>query len=390
MLFQALTSAASGALPRGASIILAVLAFSAIIVVHELGHFLAARKAGVFVEEFAIGMGPVLFSTKKKHLDGDGNELPQEKTVFSVRMFPIGGFCKMLGEDEDNSDSRAFNNKKVSARMMVILGGVAFNLLLAFVLFVGLTSTSVFRLPEIDSIVGDSGAASAGLLSGDKIISANDSKIRSYYDLALIMQYCDGRDIDLEILRGGQKFSVTLTPLKAEDDRYIIGFIPKLRAGFFADNKLPVEGTGEFLTIERAGFFETVSVSLQTVAFNVRLQIVGLVRLVTAKSSMQELSGPIGITKDISDEIVSTFEFGFSAVVRQIFGLVALLSAALGVFNLLPLPGLDGGRFVFLAIEGLRRKPISPEKEGMVHFVGLVLLIILAIFIAYSDVRKII
>jgi regulator of sigma E protease len=350
------------------SIVIAILVFGAIVVVHELGHFIAARKCDVLVEEFAIGMGPMLF---RKQVG---------ETLWSLRLFPIGGFCKMLGEDTVSDDTRALNSKKVYQKAIILAAGAFMNFLLAFVIFLATTLANGFSVAQVSSVVKGAPAEQAGLLPGDRIVKLNGTAINIYEDLSFEMSTVKGEPIEVEFKRDGQRMKSLITPyLDESTGAYKIGFIAAQKTGLLGK---AAEG------FERAGFFETIGRSFALITFFIKATVIGLVRLVTAQVAVSEMSGPIGIMSVIGETYTQTIKESFMTMLMNMLMLCALLSANLGVVNLLPLPALDGGRLVFVLFEGIRRKPVPAEKEGMVHLIGFVLLMILAAFIAFSDIRK--
>lgn len=354
------------------SIIIAILVFGAIIVVHEFGHFQAARRCNVKVEEFAIGIGPKIFSFK-----------PGE-TVYSLRVFPIGGFCRMLGEDESNPDARALNNASVWKRMSIILGGVFMNFLLAIIFMVVITFLGGYTTTTVYSVSEDTPAAEIGLKPGDKIIEANGSKINIFDDMYFLLQDTGGKTIDITFLRDGEKImkQVTPYPVKYSDGSvgYKIGYVPYTKAGLFREL-----GDG----VERVGFFDGLKTAYYTNLYFVKTAVIGIQRLVSGRIGIQEMSGPVGVTTVISDVYEQSVSQGPVVTTVNMLYFLVFLSVNVGVFNLLPLPALDGGRFIFLLLEAIRRKPVKPEIEGVIHFVGLALLMILSVFIMYNDVLKI-
>lgn len=340
------------------NIIVAILIFGLLVLVHELGHFLAARKNGILVEEFAIGMGPKLVGFKR----GD--------TLYSIRILPFGGFCKMLGEDEAvEDDERAFSNKSVWARIVVVVAGATFNIILAFIFSVILISSRGLITPVLDSITPDSPAAMAGLQVGDKIINVDNHMIVSYQEIGLYINQKKGDDVKIKYRRDGKVNTVVITPELTEDGRYIIGITGKYI------NK------SNILQLLKHGFLE--------VLFWIKMVFLSLGMLVSGGVSTEDLAGPVRIVAIISEGYQESVKIGFTQLFQTISFYIVILSANLGVVNLLPIPALDGGRLVFLLLEAIRRKPIDREKESYVHFIGFVLLMILMVFMLFNDVRNI-
>ena len=358
------------------NILIAILVFGIVVLVHEIGHFVAARACGVLVEEFSIGMGPRLLKFKRG------------ETLYSLRLFPIGGSCQMLGEDEENHDERSFNSKKIWKRAVILSAGVLMNLLLAFLAFLVYTSANPFNVPVVRYVIPNSPAAAAGMQAGDRITKMNGHAINIQADSFLAMDGNHGEPIEVQFMRDGEKYAMTMTPIlvineKTEAKEYKIGVNWDARLGvFYRDAELEALAS-------RATIGETVATAFHNVSFSLKATIQGLGKLITFKANPEELAGPIGIVSMVGDiQTEAVEEGGISLAVWSLINFMALLSANIGLFNLLPFPALDGGRLVFLVIEKIRRKPIPPEKEGMVHLAGLALLLVLAVFVAYNDILK--
>ena len=366
------------------SILIAVLVFGLIILVHELGHFLACRRHGIWVEEFAMGMGPKLFGIQRG------------ETLYTIRMLPIGGFCRMYGDDADtvmpgsaedaSLKDKAFNNKTIPQRMSVMFAGSFMNFVLSFVLFTMIAGLNGTWVTTLHSVSENSPAQAAGLAAGDRIVSMNGSRIYLWDDIRFTMDHNYGRPLEVSFVRDRQRYDVIITP-EMVGNRYLIGISPEPRVGMFTE---PPEG------FQRISVFEALTDGLMRIRFVVRSIVLTLVRLFTAQLGTDQLAGPIGIVSFIDtqyQQVVADAETVQASRGAVVFAVVltmanfgAFISANLGVFNLLPLPALDGGRIVFLFLEAIRRKPIPPEREGMVHLAGFVLLMILAVFIAYQDI----
>jgi regulator of sigma E protease len=324
--------------------IAAIIVFSALVIIHEFGHFLFAKLSGIKVEEFAVGMGPKILSTKKG------------ETVFSIRAFPLGGFCKMLGEDQKNSDPRAFNSKPVYKRIAVIAFGPIMNLILTILIF----SIVVIQVPMVNEVLPGKPAEASGIIKGDKIIAIDGNVIKQMEEVNSFISQKAGNTVNITIDRNGDKKELTMAPIYNEDaNKYIIGISMQPE-----------------LEVERYSIGE----GMKTTADALKQMYSFLAGLVTRKATAEEVVGPVGII----DLIGKSAKLGMIYVLN----LTAVISLNLFVINLLPLPALDGGRLVFLALEGIRRKPVDAEKEGLVHFVGFVLLMLLAVFIMFKDLIK--
>lgn len=338
-------------------IIMALIVFSILIIVHEFGHYIVAKKSGVLVEEFSIGMGPKLFGKQKN------------ETMYSIRLFPIGGYCKMLGDDSESNDDRAFNNKSVSKRIAVVLAGAFMNFVLAFLIIFVLKSINGYIPPVVNSLIDGYPAQMAGIKTGDTIKAINGSRIRIYEDLNMIMLQNKDKPVLVTLQRGNETIEYNVAPKLAEDgSQWLLGFKPE---GYI-----------------KGGVFKTIEQSFWNLIFYIKYTIVSFVQLFTLQVSTDDMAGPIGIINIMGESYQNGLKYSVSVAIQSVAEIAALISANLGVVNLLPLPALDGGRLMFLLIEAIRRKPISAEKEGMVHFVGFVALMILAVFIAYNDILR--
>ena len=356
------------------SIIIAIIVFSIIIIVHELGHFFAAKSCGILVEEFSVGMGPLIGSKKIG------------ETEYSLRALPIGGYCKMLGEEDDDENSggefdpsRSYTHKTVMQRIAVIFAGPAMNFVLAFVLVFILLGMNGFLLPQVKSVVENGPAYEAGIEPGDRIDRVNGEKIWIYqdYSSAVSAKSADS-PVELTISRDGEKIDVTVTPGYSEEyGRYMLGFSFDGRYGLFSAE---VEG------FERSSILETVKTDIGMMAYFVKSVVVGLVRLFTLQVRANEVSGPIGIIDTIGDTYEAGMAYGIADAVMNLLALSALLSTNLGVLNLFPIPAVDGGKLAFLFAEGIRKKPVDPEIEGRIHLGGFVLLMGFMVFIAFNDI----
>ena len=331
-------------------ILLAILLLAILIVVHEWGHFIAARITGIQVNEFSVGMGPRLLGWKsKKHPETD----------FSVRAIPLGGFCSFFGEDDtkgiEKLDPRSFSNQSVWKRLFVIVMGPMMNFVLAFVLataffWVSGRTVAVGIDPYIAGVTAAGPAYSAGMMEGDVVESVN------------------GDDpLSMKVRRGDETLDLTMRPLWDETEgRMRIGVVI---GGKYRTQTEPVTFLG--------GFSESWHMCV-----NAGGTILGALKdLVTTGKGLDETSGPVGIVAIVSGEVK---EGGLSAFVQ----LLVLISINLGLMNLLPIPGLDGSRLVFGLVEVIRRKPVPPEKEAMVHLAGMVLLFGLMIVITFRDVLR--
>jgi regulator of sigma E protease len=449
------------------NIVIAILIFSLIIVIHELGHFMLAKANGVFVTEFSVGMGPRILSLVKtknryhlqvnlSHHDIETNVEIKENTIYSWKVLPIGGSCMMLGEDETSDDDRAFNKKGVWGRISVIFAGPLFNFILAFILSMFVVGAVGYDPAYVTEVSSNSPAEEVGIQTGDIITEINGKNINLGREIATFLQYnpLSGEPVSISYLRDDIENTVTLQPVKQR--KFILGFrytadtnpavlseiiqdFPLYNAGIRAgDTLVKIEGTSiangaelkEYLiknplsektleiTYTRDGVEYDVQVTpalasdnysigisfntgrvktnalgvIKYSAVEVKYWIVttieGLGQLISGKVGADELAGPVGIVNIIDNTIEESKSDGTKFVLLNIANISILLSANLGVMNLLPLPALDGGRLVFLFLELFRGKPIDQNKEGLVHMIGLALLMLLMLFIMYNDISR--
>lgn len=339
-------------------IILAIIIFSFIVFFHEFGHFILAKKNGIDVEEFAIGMGPALCSKEYKG------------TKYAIRLFPIGGYCAM-GEDEAATDSpNNFNNKSVWARISVIAAGPIFNFILAFVFAVILTAMVGYDPPVVREVEQGYPAAEAGIQKGDIIVKMGNKKINIYREISIYNQFHQGEDVEITYIHDGKKQTVTLTPKMDEESGY---------------TRIGITGSGN----TKANIFTSIQYGVYEVKFWICTTLESLKMLITGQIGADQLSGPVGIVSVVDNTYQQSKSYGLFIVIAQMLNIAILLSANLGVMNLLPLPALDGGRLVFLFVEAIRRKRIPPEKEGYVHLVGIALLMVLMVFVMFNDIGRV-
>ena len=382
-------------------ILAALFIFGIIIMVHEWGHFLVAKWMKVRVNEFAIGMGPKLVSWGKG------------ETRYSLRLFPIGGFCAMEGEDDGaptpaamggnadrdvadtengttdtengatvtESDSGSFAEKPVWRRILIVVAGATMNLILGFlVLFCTFAfcqtkaangkayfnSTSIAELPE------DSSAYETGLRVGDTVLRVNGKRIATDMDLSMLMQSDEDGVLSMVVRRDGEKVTLPAVKFRLATDeesgtRYLI-----------YDFKVQAIERNAWTTLKQAGKMEY---SMAVMVWR------SLGDLLSGRYGLNDLSGPVGTVDYIGDAVSQAVTLDG---LRTLLTLIALITINVGVFNLLPLPALDGGRLLFLIIEGVTRKKIPAKYEGIVHFIGLLLLFALMIVVTFSDIRKLI
>ncbi|MDD2980249.1 MAG: RIP metalloprotease RseP [Hespellia sp.] len=339
-------------------IILAIILFSLIIVFHELGHFTLAKLNGIAVEEFSLGLGPTLFG---KEFHG---------TKFSLKLLPLGGCCMMGEDDADDISEGSFNSKSVWARISVIAAGPVFNFIMALVFSIILVAWIGYDAPVVGDVTAGYSAEAEGLQAGDVIKEMNGKSIHLWREISLYNQMHQGETVELVYERDGEEHQATVTPRIGDAGYYVIG----------------IGSTGQNVQANPA---TAIQYGIYTVKYWIGYTIDCLKMLVTGQVGIKQMSGVVGIVDIVDTTVQQAAPSGIGTVIRSLMNIGILLSANLGVMNLLPLPALDGGRLVFLFIEALRKKRVSPEKEGMVHFVGLVLLMLLMVVIMFNDIQRI-
>ncbi len=449
------------------NILVALLIFTVIVVIHELGHFLLAKKNGVGVPEFSVGMGPRIITVAKgkkgfifKFLCSqkffDDNPDWQNCTKYSWKLLPIGGSCAMVGEDEINEAENSFNMKGKWARFSIVFAGPFFNFILAFVFSIIILANAGIDYPIIEHIYDNQPAAKSGLEVGDVVKSVNGKKITigREIDTYTLLHPLTGEDVDIVVTRNGKEKSFKIDP---NYKTYLFGFSygsnekasaevsdvtegkafekAGIKSGDLIKeiNGKTVSNAGELSTtmnevnhdgkevtflIDRKGVektfkvtpepystktlgfiasidekskstFDVVKYSFVEVKYWIKTTVGSLGALITGNVSIKNVSGPVGIVDTVGDAINQSKSYGLKVVLLQILYMSVLLSANLGVMNLLPLPALDGGRIVFILIEAVRGKPVDKEKEGFVHFAGFVVLMLFMVFVMYNDIIKI-
>ena len=376
--------------------IVTILIFLVMITLHEFGHFIVAKSVGAPVLEFAIGMGPAIFKKQGK------------ETLYSVRIFPIGGYCRLDGEDGESDNPKAFSNQKLWKRFLVVSAGALLNLVLGFVVFAIVVAMSgPFASNVVDKVDHRSYLANSGIESGDKIIKINGHKVNFYNDIALYTsEFKENENFMLEISRDGEKKSFLLAPSKnvttitygetSASYSDIINGVEEEKTITYEKDEIPSGYIGKTFTEERyiIGFspriMEITPLNILPQAWNYTAYVIksiyiALGDMITGKAGIDNVSGPVGVATVVNDAVNS----GKNSLINVLF-IVAMLSVNLGIFNLLPLPALDGGRLFFMLIELVRSKPVPPEKEGLVHTIGLILLLVLAAVIFFNDILKII
>lgn len=341
-------------------IIIAIIIFSVIILFHELGHFLLAKRAGIKVNEFSLGLGPKIVGIQRG------------ETFYCIKLLPFGGACMMEGEDEASDNDRAFNNKSVWERISVVAAGPVFNFILAFVFSIIVIAIAGYDTTTVKAVIEDYPIEQAGIEVGDKITKINNERVYVGREINLFLQLHPGESFDITYIHDGETKTATIEPkLDEESGNYYAGF-----RGLTAR--------------EKGNAFEVVKYSLFEVRYWIKTTYKSLGMLITGDVGVKDLSGPVGIVDVIGDTYEQSKSEGAVMVLVNMLNMAILLTANLGVMNLLPLPALDGGRLVFLIIEAITRKRVPENIEGTIHFVGLMLLLALMVFVMGNDIFKIV
>ena len=349
-------------------ILAAILVFGVLIAVHELGHFMAAKACGVRVNEFSIGMGPTLWKKQKG------------ETQYSLRLFPVGGFCAMEGEEEDSDDPTALNNQGFWAKLLIFAAGAAMNFIAGLLIILVLyADAQAFYVPVVAGFADGCPLESAdGLQEGDRLLRIDGEKVYVYSDISLLMGLNKTGAFDLQIERNGEV--ITLRDFTME------------RREYTDQNGKAYTGYGLYFGAEEATLGRKLSYSWNNAMDFARLVRLSLQMLVTGQAGVKDLSGPVGIVStmtQVGEQVATT-----RAAVENIAYLAALIAVNLAVMNLLPLPALDGGKIFFLVINAvsmqLFKKQIPAKYENYIHFAGLILLLALMAVITFSDVWKLI
>lgn len=335
-------------------ILAALFVFGLVVFVHELGHFVTAKMSGIKVNEFAIGMGPTLFHFGKG------------ETKYALRLFPIGGFVSMEGEDEESNDERSYTRAPLKNRILVIIAGGVMNLILGFVILTVLVSNEhAITSRTVAEFLPNASTQASGLQVGDEIVGVNGRRCFIANDLIYEFLRTQNGIADLEVIRSGQR--ITLDNVKFDtqptEDENLKTIVIDFRV-------LPIEKT-PITVVKEAGLW-TCSLA--------RMVFLSVMDLITGRVAVNTLAGPVGVVSVISDAV----SYGWDSLAM----VMALITINLGVFNLLPVPALDGGKLFLLLVEAIRRKPIPEKYEIFINSAGFVLLTGLMVFATFNDIAK--
>lgn len=335
------------------SILGIIFVFGLLIAGHEFGHFIVAKLSGVKVLEFSLGMGPKLLGFSRK------------ETKYSLRLFPIGGFVKMLGEEEESNDPEAFCNKNPWKRIPIIIAGAMMNFITAIILFTIVFYNTGVVIPDTNNVlVGqvEKGypAYTAGLRENDKILYLNNTEVNNWNELVQLIQSNGEKEFSLTIERNGNISKILVKPsYESNSKKYLIGIGPaRIKGDFYLSLKNGLLETGNSIK-QMFMFFGSIF---------------------KGKVSINDVGGPVLIAKIIGESV----EYGF---INLLF-IAAFLSVNLGFFNLLPFPALDGGWVVILLIEGITKKKVDENKLGIINMIGFTILIVFAILVTFKDILR--
>lgn len=376
--------------------IVSVVMFLVMISLHEFGHFIIAKALNFRVDEFSIGMGPLIFKKQKG------------ETQYSLRALPLGGYCKFDEDNPEDDDPRAFVNQKAWKRLLVLMAGGVFNIILGFVLFIVVVcAISPIRTNVVESVVPNSYIEQSGIRAGDTIVAINGKGVSFYNDISLYAQnFTKDEYATLTVKRNSEKIEFEFKPTEqiietayTEDGATVkstINGVPSdeqyvpYSADFEKNDELigKTEKTTKYIIGFKPALKNINALNVWGEAWNetkfvVKLVYQSLWQIITGKIGIREMSGPVGIVSEVNTAVNSG-----SMSWLYVINLVALLTINLGVFNLLPIPALDGGRILFVLWEMITKKRVPPDKEGIIHAIGMGLLLLLVLFISFSDILK--
>jgi regulator of sigma E protease len=346
-------------------IMVAILIFGLIVIIHELGHFLFAKAFGVTVNEFAVGFGPALF---KKKIG---------ETLYALRLIPFGGYCAMEGEDEDSQSEGSFQKKSVFKRMIIVAAGGINNLILGLILVgVLLSVQGSFYTTTVDAFAKNAPSMQSGLMVGDQIVKVEGRRVYCASDISYMFATSKDSSLIMEVRRDGKTLTldnVQFPTTEIEGKQYI-------QPDFGVVN--------EEMTLKKPLSFVKYTV-MESVSIG-RTVWMSLVDLIGGRFSMNEVMGPVGVVSTVSEGVSQAVGGGSSVAWDSLLYMLSLITINLGLMNLLPLPALDGGRLVFLLFEAVFRKPVPQKYEGLVHGIGLALLLFLILIITGNDILRLI
>lgn len=332
-----------------------ILILGIVVFIHEFGHFLFAKKAGIYVYEFSIGMGPRIFKFRRKN----------DETEYSIRILPIGGFVQMAGEevevDEKIPENKRLQSKTWIQRFLTMIAGVMFNFILGIVILIIIYLIN--GVPVNNMKIAKSSID--GLNKGDTIIKVNDKKVSNYDMLTLQLQVADKEEFNLTVKDVNGKTKTVSTKMQSKENK-------DGEKTYYYDFEL--DGT------RQKGFLISILYAFKKFISTLQQMIFIIFYLITGNLSLGALSGPVGIYNAVGIYA----KMGFSSLLS----ILCLITINVGFINLLPLPAFDGGRILFLIIEKIKGSPVNPKVENIFHSIGFILLMILMLFITYNDIMR--
>ena len=373
-----------------------VIMFLLMVSLHEFGHFIVGKLTGMEIKEYAIGMGPAIFKKQGK------------ETLYSVRILPIGGYCAFEGEDEESDNPRAFSNQSTWKKIAVVIAGSVMNIILGFVIFSIISINSApFVTNEIASLDQRAYMYQEGVMPGDRIVAINGHGINFYRDIKLYSdELSPDENVNITLKRNGEKFKISIPLSKCESEiiygengatrkTLVNGVLEEEHLKYKEGYEIPKEYIGKSIKetsylmgfspkTEEISFFGVIEDAWYNTLFAVRLVYTSLRDMLTGKVGLEQVSGPVGVVDTVNTVVKS------GGGILSILSIAALLTINLGIFNLLPIPALDGGRLLFLLYELIFRKKVPQDKEGLVHMIGFILLMLIAVVVLFKDVFMII
>lgn len=335
-------------------ILIALLVLGFLIFVHELGHFVVAKLSKMTVDEFSLGFGPAIISKQ------------WGETKYSLRILPLGGYNKIAGMEPNDDRPNGFDKKPLGARIGVILAGSLSNFLIAALLFILTLSfignATLSNTNQVGEVLPKNPAEQIGIKAGDRIVQIDGINTAAWDDVAAAIHSKGQQPISVTVERGNQQLTFRVTPK------------------YDKDLKIGQIGIMQAIVWERQGFISAVNIGVKNAFDFAKLIILSLYQMVTGQVSMQNISGPVGVVQQIGDSA----RIGLGALLMY----TGILGINLAIVNILPFPALDGSRLIFLLVEGMRGKPINPEKEGIVHLVGFAVLMGLVLLITFNDIVR--
>lgn len=339
-------------------LVLFLIIFSVIVIFHEGGHCVIGKMSGIGVKEFSIGMGPTIIGFRRG------------ETLYSLKLLPVGGLTIFEGSDPDDDSPKSFRKASVPARFATVFAGPFMNFVLAFLLSLIVIGSVGYDLPVLQSVMDGYPAQEAGLQAGDRIVSINKKPVVIYRDITLWTMFNEGKRADIVYERDGELHTASVTPkFSTKDQRFLFGF------------RGPMEYT-------KGNPLQVIRYSLTEVRYWIEVTVKSLLMMFTGKFTVNDLSGPVGVAEVVGDVYESSKDSGIYYVWMNMLSLMILLTADLGVMNLLPFPALDGGKLVFILFEAVTGRKPSEKVEGIINLIGVSFLMVLMCYVMIHDISR--